>query len=171
MVNVASLAQVRTNRFRNTFARRFVICGSMSFASNMQRISHKLAEQDVASVVPDDVDLAAEYGSQEAYERFKRAVSRAHIAKVRDPRTVGIVVANFDKHGIKGYIGPNTFAEIAIAFADGKRIYLLNGIPTNFADELAAWGVKDLKGNLESLVTEYHEICQLDRRQLNLPWY
>ena len=171
MGNVASLAQARSNRPHHVFARRYVICGSMSFAPMMQRISHRLAEQEVAAVVPDDVDFAAEYGSQENYEKFKRAVSRAHIAKVRDPRTIGIIVANFDKHGIRSYVGPNTFAEIAIAFADGKRVHLFNGIPSNYADELTAWGVKDLSGNLESLVGEYHEICRLDRRQLKLPWF
>jgi hypothetical protein len=170
MGNVASLGTPRLIHERKQLKRRFVICGSMAFAMQMGRISNSLAEQDVTAVPPDDVDLTAEFGDQETYMKFKRAVSRAHIAKVRDPKTIGIVVANFEKHGVRSYIGPNTFAEIAIAFADRKRIFLLNGIPSTYADELSAWGVTDLKGNLQPLVGQYNQLCQKDRSQLNLPW-
>jgi hypothetical protein len=142
----------------------------MSFVPDMVRISELLAARNVVSVLPDDVDLTAEYGTPEQYNRFKRGVSRAHINKVRDPQTIGIVVVNINKRGIRGYIGPNTFAEIAIAFADAKKIFVMNGIPSGFGDELNAWGVRDLNGNLEPLVSEYHEQCRQDRSQLNFPW-
>ncbi|WP_146220755.1 hypothetical protein [Gluconacetobacter entanii] len=142
----------------------------MSFIPDMMRISELLATRNVVSVLPDDVDLTSEYGTQEQYNRFKRGVSRSHINKIRDPQSIGIVVVNFNKRGVKSYIGPNTFAEIAIAFADAKKIFIMNGMPSGYSDELNAWGVRDLNGNLEPLVSEYHEQCRHDRSQLNFPW-
>jgi len=40
-----------------------------------------------------------------------------------------ILVANFDKHGIKNYIGGNTLMEIGFAHVLKQKIYLLNPIP------------------------------------------
>lgn len=40
-----------------------------------------------------------------------------------------ILVANFDKHGIKNYIGGNTFLEIGFAHVLNQKIFLLNPIP------------------------------------------
>jgi hypothetical protein len=41
----------------------------------------------------------------------------------------GILVANFDKNDVKGYIGGNTLMEMGIAFFLKKKIYLLNEVP------------------------------------------
>ena len=40
-----------------------------------------------------------------------------------------VLVANFDKNGIKNYIGGNTLMEIGFAHVLDQRIYLLNPIP------------------------------------------
>ncbi len=40
-----------------------------------------------------------------------------------------ILVANYDKNNVKGYIGGNTLMEIGLAFFLKKKIYLLNKIP------------------------------------------
>lgn len=40
-----------------------------------------------------------------------------------------ILVLNYDKNDIIGYVGGNTLMEIGIAFFLGKKIYLLNQIP------------------------------------------
>ncbi len=40
-----------------------------------------------------------------------------------------ILVANFDKNGIRNYIGGNTLMEIGFAHVLNQRIYLLNPIP------------------------------------------
>jgi len=40
-----------------------------------------------------------------------------------------ILVLNFDKHGIPGYIGGNSFLEMGFAYVLHKPIYLLNPIP------------------------------------------
>jgi hypothetical protein len=40
-----------------------------------------------------------------------------------------ILVANYDKHGIKNYIGGNTFLEIGFAHVLNQKIFMLNTIP------------------------------------------
>jgi hypothetical protein len=40
-----------------------------------------------------------------------------------------VVVANYDKHGIKHYIGGNTLMEIGFAHVLDQKIFLLNPIP------------------------------------------
>lgn len=40
-----------------------------------------------------------------------------------------LLVANYDKHGIKNYIGGNSFLEMGFAYVLGHKIYLINPIP------------------------------------------
>lgn len=40
-----------------------------------------------------------------------------------------LVVANYDKHGIKNYIGGNAFLEMGFAHVLGQKLYLINPIP------------------------------------------
>lgn len=40
-----------------------------------------------------------------------------------------VIVLNFDKHGIKNYIGGNTFMEIGFAHVLNQKIFLWNPIP------------------------------------------
>ncbi len=40
-----------------------------------------------------------------------------------------ILVANFDKNGVKNYIGGNTLMEIGFAHVLNQKVYLLNPIP------------------------------------------
>jgi hypothetical protein len=40
-----------------------------------------------------------------------------------------VLVANFDKKGIKNYIGGNTFLEIGFAHVLNQKIFLLNPVP------------------------------------------
>jgi nucleoside 2-deoxyribosyltransferase len=42
-----------------------------------------------------------------------------------------VLVANFDKNGVKNYIGGNTLMEIGFAYVLKQKIFLLNPIPEN----------------------------------------
>lgn len=124
---------------------RIVLCGSMAFSEDMSRIKAILADHGVECVGPEALDTEAETGEAPLGREYKRKVSRIHMDKVKAPSTAAILVANFDKHGIPGYVGPNTFAEIAVAFSQNKPIFLLNGLPDVYVDELSAWGAVDLR--------------------------
>ena len=63
-----------------------------------------------------------------------------------------ILVANYDKNDVKGYIGGNTLMEIGLAFFLKKKIYLLNQIPElSYKEEIL--GVKPiiLNGDLTKI--------------------
>lgn len=59
-----------------------------------------------------------------------------------------ILVANYEKHDIKNYIGVNSLMEIGMAFNRKKKIFILNQIPDNCKEEFSAIGVIELNGDL-----------------------
>jgi hypothetical protein len=127
----------------------------MAFEREMARLAGRLEEIGVSAIYPDFDDaeiMAASATDVEVYKAYKREVSMRHFRKIRDPRTAGVLVANFEKNGRPSYIGPNTFGEIAVAFADGKSIWLLNGVPDQYEDELTAWGAIDLQGDVSAVL-------------------
>jgi hypothetical protein len=140
----------------------------MSFYGQMLSVQKSLKLKGVNSLVPpDDKDLQLSMSSVLS-DSFKKAASMQHIKKIRDPRTYGILVVNPEKHGIGDYVGANSFAEIAIAFAHHKRIFLLGKIPSFYEDELHAWGAIPLEGDLASLVLGFQKQCKIDDQQLEL---
>jgi hypothetical protein len=130
----------------------------MAFYAEMLHVRRELDTHGVASVIPDAEDASHAAMSAEIYAAFKNAASEAHVRRIRYPRTTGILVLNFLRHGIRDYIGPSTFAEIAVAHAAQKRIYILNGLPTMYAEQLRSWRVRCLGGELEPLIADYGAI-------------
>ncbi|WP_327210185.1 hypothetical protein [Rhizobium leguminosarum] len=132
---------------------RVVVCGSMAFEREMAHVASLLCDMGVPAISPDFDDpavIAARSSDVEGYRAYKREVSMRHFNKILDPRTSGVLVANYEKHGKPGYIGPNTFAEISVAFAHGRQIWLLNEVPEHYEDELTAWGAVVVGSNLSA---------------------
>lgn len=152
-------------------AKRIVISGSMAFAGQMREIKDQLDILNVPAVVPDDVDGELRHFDTNSYRRFKKAVSVSHINKIKDPRTYAVLVANFDKNGVYGYIGANSFAEISVAFSSRKKIFLFSEIPPQYADELTAWDAIALNGDLSRLVQIYEHSCRHATAQLRFPQF
>jgi len=150
------------------FTQRIVICGSMSCYGDMLDIQSRLAEEGVSAIIPEAEDEVTTSLSEEAYALFKRRVSFQYLRKIRAPETVAVLAVNRDKHGIRDYIGPNTFAEIAVAFAQRKTIFLLQGVPEAYADELEAWQTIPLDGKLMTILDYYRAATRSQGRQLTL---
>ena len=51
-----------------------------------------------------------------------------------------VLILNFDKKGIKKYIGGNTLMEMGFAYVNNKKIFLINPIPDEsvYKDEIEA---------------------------------
>ena len=80
------------------------------------------------------------------WDRKKEAI-QAHFDKVAWGDA--ILVLNYDKRGITGYVGANTFLEMGIALHLGKKIYLLNGIPqVDSKEEILGMKPVVINGNL-----------------------
>ena len=148
--------------------RRIVLIGSMGVYSNVLDFAGRLNSSGINTIVPEEEDSAVQQLSLFDFEQFKRRVSFAYLRKIRDPRTYCVLAINLDRHGILNYIGPNTFAEIAVAFAQSKKIYLLQGVPEAYADELSAWRSIPLYGDLEKLASDFRDDCMVDDPQMRL---
>lgn len=148
--------------------RHVVLIGSMGVYHQVLEIAQNLASIGIRAIVPDAEDDTVQQLSLFDFEQFKRRVSLAHLRRIRDPRTYCVLAVNPDRHGIINYIGPNTFAEIAVAFAQSKKIYLLQGMPEAYMDELSAWRSINLRGNLQQLISEFREDCMKEDPQLRL---
>lgn len=148
--------------------RRVVVCGSMTFFGEMCRVKHTLATHSVGCVLPDAEDHVVHSMTSVQFEAFRREASFAHLRRVRHPATFAILAINFDKHGIRDYIGPSTFAEIAVATASHKKVFVLNDFPAAYAQELTTWQAIRLNGRLEPLVREYITQCAKPTRQLTM---
>ncbi len=128
---------------------RIVISGSMQFLNEMEKCRELLEKKGFAVILPKEANRHSI--TPEHFNDYKRFVSKRYFDVIADTNTAILLVVNPDKNGIKNYIGANTFAEIAIAFYFGKKIFLLNDIYGPYSDELLAWGAIPLKNNLNSL--------------------
>ncbi len=70
-------------------------------------------------------------------------------------RSDAILILNYEKNGVPGYIGGNTLIEAAIAFHYKKPIYILNPISDglNFKEEIFGMQPIFLNGNLEKILS------------------
>lgn len=148
--------------------KRIVICGSMSFYAEMMQQKHFLKDAGIDSVLPESDDPFIDSVHEEGFQEVKRRASMRHIRRIRDQKTFGILIVNCDKYGISDYIGPNTFAEIAVAFAHYKRVYLYQSIPDFYRDELVAWQVVCLEGSLSRLIEDCRQAVMQETAQLEL---
>jgi hypothetical protein len=65
-----------------------------------------------------------------------------------------MLVANYDKHGIKNYIGGNTLMEIGFAHVLDQKVFLLNPIPEipYYKSEIEAIKPVILEGDLSKVL-------------------
>lgn len=118
-----------------------VLCGSMKVKDEIMRVYDTLMNMGYNVLLP-----------LECIQNVEKSIaSRAHFDRICDKANNIVLVVNTTKNGIENYIGPNSLAEIAFAFYFNKEIYLLNDIYEPYKDELNAWKVNTLNGNLELL--------------------
>lgn len=117
---------------------RIVLSGSSKVKKSVFEIAKKLESNGYEVVVPREFIVHME----------KREHSMRHFDEICKDETDVLLAVNEPKNGIKNYIGPNTFAEIAMAFYKQKRVFVLNDLYEPYLDELKGWGVIPLKGDL-----------------------
>ena len=139
-----------------------VICSSASFYKKLFPIEKDLKKFGYKVILPkiahkmkklNDFDVDSHktwYKNPKDYSK-KRKLMDEHFRKIVEGDA--ILVANFDKKGIKGYIGGNTLMEITIAYHYKKQIFILNEIEEESPIKEEIVGVTSvfLKGNLNFL--------------------
>jgi hypothetical protein len=133
------------------------ICGSMQFHKEMTRIQTELEAAGHTALVPKSIELMETIGyvhptidEAKVAAKIQHDFIREHFRKIE--KSDAILVLNYDKKGIKNYIGGNTFLEVGLAYWLGKKVFLLNSIPQmDYVTELRAMQPIILNGDLSLL--------------------
>lgn len=140
---------------------KITICGSSKFRHEMVEYMEKLKNLGHDGIVHEHYIKSAKGDMPELMER----VNREHATLKKEQGYIkwyynaiknsdAILVLNFDKNGIKNYIGGNTLMEIGFAHVNDKKIFLLNPIPedVSYADEIKAMVDVILVGDLKKII-------------------
>lgn len=148
---------------------KITICGSIAFQDEVLSVKEKLEKlghevkmwplkledgkgQLISAKEYYKIRRIAKEDEKWVWDRKAEAVLK-HFDKVA--WSDAILVANYDKNDVKGYIGGNTLMEIGLAFFLKKKIYLLNEIPElSYKEEIL--GVKPiiLNGDLNKITNQ-----------------
>jgi len=140
---------------------KITICGSVKFAKDFVEIYHqleKLGHQPMMHEkmfgIADGTATAIIDGIEKDHAKLKRQEGFIKWWYNCIKRGDAILVCNFDKNGIKNYIGGNTLMEIGFAHVNNKKVFLLNPIPeeVSYADEIKAMVDVVLNGDLNKIV-------------------
>ncbi len=136
---------------------KIALCGSLSFHERLRDLQHRLEANGHTVFVPKSLDLiengefvkpvtvAERLAAEEAHDFL-----REHYRKVE--KADAVLIANYDKDGVRGYVGGNTFLEMGYAYYLGKPIYILNPIPDMiYTLEIAAMRPIVLNGNVDAI--------------------
>ena len=137
---------------------KITLCGSIKFAKEIVAIYHKLEELGHQPMMHEEMFGIADGTAKELIDEISQnhpEVKRKYgfIKWWHDciKNSDAILVCNFDKNGIKNYIGGNTLMEIGFAHVNDKKVFLLNPIPegVSYSDEIKAMADVILNGKLE----------------------
>jgi len=138
---------------------KITICGSVSFSKEMVEFKDrlgKIAHKAIVCPVMEDLALGKNpellKKIEENHARVKKEGGFIKWYYNSIVNSDAILVVNLDKKGIKNYIGGNTLMEIAFAYVNNKKIFLLNPIPDiSYRDEILAMEPIILNGNLTKI--------------------
>jgi hypothetical protein len=141
---------------------KIAICGSLSFAKEMAELRNKLEAIGHEVYVPysaekimrgelsgEEVERAKENGTF-----YKMTMENDAIRRWYDviEKSDGILVANYDKKGIKNYIGGSAFLEMGFAHVMNKKVFLLNPIPdASYEEEILSMQPVIINGDLNRI--------------------
>ena len=136
--------------------------GSIKFADKLVEIYHQLEKLGHQPMMHEQM-FGLVHSTAEQLKDIRNNVENSEIKKkynyikwwdncIKSGDT--ILVCNFDKNGIKNYIGGNVFLEIGFAHVNDKKVFLLNPIPeeVSYVDEIKAMVDVVLNGDLTKIV-------------------
>lgn len=142
---------------------KITICGSTAFYDEMQKTKKELEESDHKIEIPAPL-VENENGKLIPIKEFYKIKKTSHNSdywvwnkKAERIKSYfdkvawsdAILVLNYKKNNIKGYIGGNTLLEMGLAFYLGKKIYLLNPVPEiSYKEEILGMKPIILEGDL-----------------------
>jgi hypothetical protein len=139
---------------------KITISGSVKFADKLVEIYRELEKMGHEPLMHEEMFGIADGTAKEIIEEIK--IDHAETKRKNDfirwwhdciKSGDALLVCNFDKNGIKNYIGGNVLMEIGFAHVNNKKIFLLNPIPTEvpYVDEIKAMADVVLNGDLKKI--------------------
>lgn len=145
---------------------KVTICGSIAFYEKMLEVKKELEKLGhVVKLPPHEVKdekgkmiPVSEYYSRRKAETSddswiwdrKEEAMILHFKKIEWSEV--IIVLNYDKSGIKNYVGANTLIEMGIAQYLNKKIYLLNKVPEiSYKEEILGMKPIVIEGDLNKI--------------------
>ncbi|MBW1839665.1 MAG: hypothetical protein JRI49_06980 [Deltaproteobacteria bacterium] len=127
---------------------KITICGSVYFARKLVDIYRDLEKLGHRPMMHEQMFGLAD-GTAAQLKDHKNNVEHADVKRKYNfikwwhdciKKGDAVLICNFDKNGIKNYIGGNTLMEIGFAHVNNKKIFLMNPIPTEvpYVDEIKA---------------------------------
>lgn len=122
---------------------KITIAGSVTFTKEQLNIKKELEQIGYTVLISDDLE---EYLNKPSIklsfdEELKLSKEYDILRKFYNKIAEGdaLLVCNYDKNGIKGYLGTSVLIEIGLAYYLRKKVYLLNDIEMNqgYAMELS----------------------------------
>lgn len=128
--------------------------GMLSIKENLEKLGHETILPSVALEVPSEQEGEKKYfgqymednGGIDAFPAenpiwgLKEGAIRDHFQKIEN--SDAILVANYDKRGVSGYVGGNTLMEIGLAFYLKKKIYILNPVSSELSYKQEIMGMR-----------------------------
>lgn len=139
---------------------KIAICGSMSFAKEMLKAKIHLEKLGHQCVLPykfgerSKKEIQSITSAREIAERKLMCdFIRAHFEEIK--KSDAILVLNYTRFSIDGYIGGNALMEIGFAFALQKKIFILNQVPKMIFSEQEIMAIEStiLDGSLDALTS------------------
>jgi len=126
---------------------KIAICGSLDFTEEIKILADALEARGFEVEIPPTSRLIlggeltveqvkAEKADGTFSERATKVDAIRRYWKIIQTADA-VLIANYDKKGVTGYVGGNTFLEIGFAHVLDKQIYLVNAIPDMpYTDEI-----------------------------------
>ncbi len=141
---------------------KVAICGSLSFAKEMGELKKRLEEKGFETRLPYTAEriLKGEFSKEEIEKKkddgsfHEFAIKNDGIRRWFDviKGSDAILIANFDKKGIRNYIGGNAFLEMGFAHILNRKIFLLNPVPeVSYKDEILAMAPVIINGDFSKI--------------------
>ncbi|OGZ69509.1 MAG: hypothetical protein A3D44_03780 [Candidatus Staskawiczbacteria bacterium RIFCSPHIGHO2_02_FULL_42_22] len=128
----------------------------MAFAKEMLDTKNQLEKLGHICFIPESTDNYAEgkmekvSGSESAERKIANNFIRKHYELITN--SDAILVLNYDKKGVKNYIGGNSLMEMGFAHVHNKKVFLLNPVPyLSYSDEISAMTNMVLNGDLNKI--------------------
>ncbi len=132
--------------------RTITICSSMQFKAEIIAAKVELESRGYTVLTPELSEKSNEYLSLPITEQraVKRTFIKNHFNRIAEADA--ILVLNYEKKSIGGYIGSNTLMEIGVAASLDKKIYLLYPLyEQGCKEEVMALATTILDGKLATL--------------------